>query len=43
MKKLLWIVVLCLLICSSSFAKEINVKKGVKLPKDISTGYENPW
>ena len=37
------IFILYLLFCSSSFAKEINVKKGVKLPKDISTGYENPW
>ena len=43
MNNFLAIFILYLLFCSSSFAKEINVKKGVKLPKDISTGYENPW
>jgi hypothetical protein len=43
MKKLLGIMVLGLFVFSNSFAEKINVKKKVKLPKDVSIGYENPW
>ena len=42
-KKILWIMVIGLLISNSSFAEKINVREGVELPKDISTGYENPF
>ena len=35
--------VIGLLISNSSFAEKINVREGVELPKDISTGYENPF
>ncbi len=44
MKKLLGIVVLCLLWCSFSIAGEMNLwKKTVKLPEDVSKGYKKGW
>ena len=44
MKKLLGILVLGLLFCSTSFAGEMNVfKKKIKLPKDVAQGYQNAW
>ena len=43
MKKLLGILVLGLLVCSNSFAGKIDVKKVIKLPKDIVQGYKNKW
>ena len=43
MKILLGIVVLGLLWCSFSTASEMNVRKKIKLPKDVASGYENPW
>jgi hypothetical protein len=42
-KKILWIMIFGFLISNSSFAEKINVREGVELPKDISTGYENPF
>ena len=32
-----------LFIFNNVFAEKINVKNGVKLPKDVARGYENPW
>ena len=44
MKKLLGIVVLGLFWCSFSAAGEMNLwKKKIKLPKDISNGYNKGW
>ena len=32
-----------LFIFNNVFAEKMNVKNGVKLPKDVARGYENPW
>ena len=43
MKKILLIIILSLFCLSCALAEEMNVKKKIKLPKDVASGYENPW
>ena len=42
-KTLIIFFILSLFSFSNVFGEKMNVKKGVKLPKDVARGYENPW
>ena len=44
MKKFLILsIIFVLFIFNNSFSEKIDVIKKIKLPKDVASGYENPW
>ena len=42
-KVLILLITFILFIFNQVLAEKMNVKNGVKLPKDVARGYENPW